>query len=49
MTEVYIYVLCIAVPLLLVFTGFRDRVAPVIDRVFARIDLPVRRRDFDRD
>lgn len=38
MTELYIYALCIAVPLLLVFTGFRDRVAPLIDRVFARFD-----------
>lgn len=38
MNDIYIYALCIAVPLVLVVTGFRDRVAPLIDRVFARFD-----------
>ena len=38
MTDYYIYALCVAVPLLLIVTGFRDRVAPVIDRIFARFD-----------
>ena len=49
MTDMYIFVLCVTVPLLLLFTGFRDRVAPLIDRVFLRVDLPSRKSDFDPD
>lgn len=49
MNDVYIYALCVTVPLLFVLTGFRDRVAPLIDRVFLRVDLPSRREDFDPD
>ncbi|WP_265569851.1 hypothetical protein [Sphingomicrobium nitratireducens] len=49
MLDLYIVLLLIAVPLLLVATRWRDEVAPLIDRLFERFDLPQRRRDFDPD
>ena len=38
MLDTYIYLLCIAVPLLLVAMTWRDRISPLIDRIFARFD-----------